>query len=139
MSEARIYKCRKIVKGCAAGEAIVSKEALCFYMTDPSTGVVTEKGHVLEGRSAAGKILAVKSGKGSTVVQVDGFYKLMKNNKLPKAIIIQEADPVIVSAAVMTECVMVDRMEVCPTDVISDGDHVEVDADGGMTSVTSAS
>ena len=65
-------------------------------MTDPSTGVVTEKGHVLEGRSAAGKILAVKSGKGSTVVQVDGFYKLMENNKLPKAIIIQDAGPVIV-------------------------------------------
>jgi len=104
MSEARIYKCRKIVKGCAAG-----------------------------------KILAVKSGKGSTEVQADGLYKLMKNNKLPKAIIIQEADPVIVSAAVMTECVMVDRMEACPTDVISGGDHVEVDADGGMTSVTSAS
>ena len=39
----------------------------------------------------------------------------------------------------MTECVMVDSMEACPTDVISDGDHVEIDAYGGMISVTSAS
>lgn len=31
----KVYKCRKIVKGIGCGEAIVSTDAMCFYLTDP--------------------------------------------------------------------------------------------------------
>jgi len=131
----RIYKCRKIVKGKGKGEALVSTDAMCFYLIDPETGTVIEKDHAIEGKSIAGKVLVLKSGKGSSVVQVDGFYQLWAKKNLPAAIIIKDIEPVIVSAAVMVGCTMVDGMEVDPYDVIEDGDYVEVDADAGEVRV----
>ena len=73
------YSCREVIPGKASGEAIVSPEAMCMYLCDPKTGIVIEKGHPLEGRSISGKILVLKSGKGSSVVQLDGFYQLSVN------------------------------------------------------------
>lgn len=133
----KIYKCRSVVKGSgsASGEAIVSRDAMCFYLCDPMTGVVIERNHSIHGKSIANKILVLQSGKGSSVVQVDGFYQLGAKNTLPSAIIIRETEPVIVSAAVVMSTMMVDRMEADPFDVIDDGDYVEVDADAGEVRV----
>ncbi len=138
----KVYKCRSIVRGSGAGEAVVSKDAMCFYLTDPTTGTVIERNHAIEGKSIAGKILVLQSGKGSSVVQADGFYQLWVRNNLPAAIIINVPEPVIVSSAVMVGSTMVDRLEKDPYEVIEDGDYVEVDADaqevrvwkGGKTS-----
>lgn len=127
----KTYKCRGIVKGDAKGEAIVSPAAMCFYLCDPETGVVIERNHPLQGNSVSGKILVLKSGKGSSVVQVDGFYQLWQKNNLPAAIILKDAEPVIVSAAVVVGATMVDRVEEDPFEIIEDGDYVEVDADKG--------
>jgi hypothetical protein len=49
---------RKIFKGKAEGKALVTKDGISFYGgIDPATGIVVEKGHELEGKSVAGKIL----------------------------------------------------------------------------------
>ena len=135
MDNVKVYKCRSIVRGRGEGEAVVSKDAMCFYLTDPKTGTVIERNHAIQGKSIAGKVLVVQSGKGSSVVQVDGFYQLWVKNNLPKAIILKETEPVIVSSAVMTGCTMVDQMEVDPYVAIHDGDYVEVDADKGEVRV----
>lgn len=137
-SKMKVYKCRSIVKGSASGEAVVSRGDMCFYLTDPKTGVVIERNHPIEGKSIAGKILVLNSGKGSSVVQVDGFYQLWVKKNLPAAIILNVAEPVIVSAAVVVGETMVDRMEKNPFDVIEDGDYVEVDADKGEVRVRKA-
>ena len=129
MDNMKTYKCRSIVRGSGAGEAVVSKDAMCFYLTDPKTGVVIERNHAIQGKSIAHKILVVQSGKGSSVVQVDGFYKLWVKGNLPAAIIVREAEPVIVSSAVVVGSTMVDRLEADPFEAIEDGDYVEVDAD----------
>jgi predicted aconitase with swiveling domain len=131
----RVYKCRSIVKGSGKGEAIVSKAAMCFYLIDPKSGVVIERNHPLQGKSVAGKILVVSSGKGSSVVQLDGFYQLWVKDNLPAAIIVAEAEPVIVSSAVVVGKTMVDKMETDPFEAIEDGDYVEVDADAGEVRV----
>ena len=136
MSEVKTYKCRCIVKGTGSGDAIVSKDAMCFYLCDPQTGTVIERNHAIHGKSIAGKILVVQSGKGSSVVQVDGFYQLWAKKTLPAAIIVRETEPVIVSAAVVMGTTMVDRMEEDPFEAIEDGDWVEVDADAGEIRVT---
>ena len=126
----KVYKCRSIVKipgeGKVSGEAIVSRSAMCFYLCDPKTGTVIERNHPLQDRSIAGKILVLESGKGSSVVQVDGFYQLWTKGTLPKAIILREAEPVIVSAAVITGVPMVDRVQGDLYELIHDGDIVEV-------------
>jgi predicted aconitase with swiveling domain len=102
---------------------------MCFYLCDPQTGTVIERNHPIQGRSIAGKILVLESGKGSSVVQVDGFYQLWTKGALPGAIILREAEPVIVSAAVVVGTTMVDRVEGDVYELIHDGDFVEVDAD----------
>ena len=132
----KTYKCRSIVKGKVEGEAIVSREAMCFYLCDPKTGEVIEKNHPLKGRSIAKKILVLQSGKGSSVVQVDGFYQLSVKGNLPVGIIVREIEPVLVSAAVVLETPMVDRLQADPFDVIADGDWVEIDAETETVTVT---
>jgi predicted aconitase with swiveling domain len=129
--EVRIHKCRTIVKGAGkvSGEVIISQGAMCFYLCDPQTGTVIERNHPIQGWSIAGKILVLESGKGSSVVQVDGFYQLRMKGTLPKAIILRLAEPVIVSAAVVAEVTMVDRVEGNLYELIHDGDVVEIDPD----------
>ena len=134
--QTRTYRCRCIVKGRGSGEALVSREAMCFYLCDPETGTVIEKNHPLQGKSLAGKVLVLQSGKGSSVVQVDGFYQLWVKGNLPAAIIVRETEPVLVSSAVVVDAVMVDRMEADPFEAIRDGDTVEVDADSETVRVT---
>ena len=134
--QTRTYRCRCIVKGKGSGEALVSREAMCFYLCDPETGTVIEKNHPLQGKSLAGKVLVLQSGKGSSVVQVDGFYQLWVKGNLPAAIIVRETEPVLVSSAVVVDAVMVDRMEMDPFEAIRDGDYVEVDADSETVRVT---
>jgi predicted aconitase with swiveling domain len=140
MAETKVFKCRGIVKGATKGavkgEAIVSTDAMCFYLCDPETGEVIERNHSLQGKRIAGKILVLKSGKGSSVVQVDGFYQCWVKGTLPKAIILADTEPVIVSAAVVVGEPMVDRLEQDPFTVIADGDIVEVDAEAGEVRLT---
>jgi len=71
-------KGRVIMKGSAAGPALVSNTPVSFFgCIDPKTGIVTEKGHELSGQSIKGKILVFPHGKGSTV----GSYALYRMKK----------------------------------------------------------
>jgi predicted aconitase with swiveling domain len=128
-------KCHKIMGGYGEGEAVVSKEPICFYLTDPKTGRVREKGHQLEGKSIADKVLVFSSGKASSVVQIDGLYKLATERKAPKAMIVKDVETVLVVSAVIAKIPLVDRLEKDPFAAISTGDLVKVDADRGTVSV----
>ena len=62
------FKGRRIYKGKVEGFALVTTVDISFYGgVDPETGEVVEKDHPLEGKSVAGKVLVMPSGKGSTV------------------------------------------------------------------------
>ena len=74
----KTYHCSQITKGKVdSAPALVSKDAICFYLVEPETGVVKERNHDAFGKSVVGKVLIMPSGKGSSVVQLDGLYKLM--------------------------------------------------------------
>ena len=122
-------KCHKIVGGYGEGEALVSHEAICFYLTDPKTGIIREKGHELEGKTIANKVLVFPSGKASSVVQVDGLFKLASNKVAPKAMIVKDVETVLIVSAVITNVPLVDRLEEDPFEAIHTGDFVKVDAD----------
>ncbi|MFO7706862.1 MAG: DUF126 domain-containing protein [Desulfobacterales bacterium] len=121
--------CRKIAEGRAEGEAIVSTDAICFYLVEPESGVVIEKNHALEGQSIAGKILVMPSGKGSSVVQADGLYKLMKYNKAPIGIIVEFPDPVLVASAIVMEIPTVMRAGREFYERVRTGSFIKLDAD----------
>jgi predicted aconitase with swiveling domain len=128
-------KCHKISPGYGEGEALVSRDPICFYLAEPKTGVVREKGHQLEGKSVTGKVLIFPSGKASSAVQMDGLAKLMLNNTKPSAMIVSDIEPVLVCSAVLTRTPLVDRLETDPFQVIEDGDFVKVDSDQGSVTV----
>jgi hypothetical protein len=119
------------------GEALVSKDTICFYLSDPKTGVIREKGHELEGKSVKGKVLVFPSGKASSAVQMDGLVKLLLNKAAPTAMIVKDVEPVLVGSAVLTKIPLVDKLEKDPFEVIHTGDIVKVDADKGIVSLTS--
>lgn len=122
--------CRKISKGKATAEAMISTEPISFFGgVDPDTGVVVEKGHPLEGKSVSGKVLIFPKGKGSTVGSYT-LYRLKKKNKAPAAIINKASEPIVAVGAIISEIPMVD-MPKKPIDGIKDGDTVTVDGTSG--------
>lgn len=129
-------KCHKIIGGCGEGEALVSHQPICFYLTDPRTGVIRERNHELTGKNLANKVLVFPSGKASSVVQIDGLFKLASNNVAPKALIVKDVETVLIVSAFMVKVPLVDRLENDPFEVIHTGDFVKVDAEKGMVTIT---
>jgi hypothetical protein len=125
-------KCHKIIGGFGEGEALVSHEPVCFYLTDPKTGIVREKTHELAGKTIANKVLIFPSGKASSVVQIDGLFKLASNNLAPKAMIVREVETVLIVSAFIAKVPLVDRLEKDPFETIHTGDFLKVDADKGI-------
>lgn len=123
------FTCHKISPGLVEGEALISSEPILFYKTDPKTGVVTEPWHCLEGLSVKDKILIFPGGKGSSVVQADGMYKLDKHGTAPKGFIVSSLDTVLVSSAIIMEMPLVDRLETAFYTLVKNGDRVRIDTE----------
>ncbi|MEH7342446.1 DUF126 domain-containing protein [Bacillus sp. JJ1532] len=126
-----ILKGRKIFRGKAQGEALVTNEAISFNGgVDNLTGIVTEPGHQLEGVNVAGKILVFKTGKGST----GGSYKIYdmaERGTAPLAFIQVEPESVTTIGAIMGNIPVVAKCDKDPTVEITTGDYIELDADTG--------
>lgn len=131
-----ILKGRKIVTGKASGEAVVTKEAISFNGgVDNMTGIVTEPGHELEGVNIAGKVLVFRTGKGST----GGSYKIydmVSRGTAPVAFVQVAPEPITTIGAIIGSIPVVAGLDQDPTVVISNGDHIELDADAGTVSVS---
>ena len=122
-------KGRKIFAGKATGEALVSSEGISFYGgVDPETAMVVEKGHPLEGKSIAGKVLVFPQGKGSTVGSYT-MYRLAKSGKAPLAIINKECETIVAVGAIISEIPCIDKVDISR---IENGAKLEVDADRGL-------
>jgi predicted aconitase with swiveling domain len=121
---------RVIRSGKAEGNALVSREPVSFFgCIDPDSGVVTERGHVLEGECVRDKILVFPHGKGSTVGSY-ALYRLKRNKVAPKAIINRECEPIVAVGAIISDIPCVDRIDIS---VIETGDWVRID--GGRVMV----
>ncbi len=115
---------RVINKGRVVGEALVSHEPISFFGgVDPETGIVTERGHELQGKSIGGKILVFPQGKGSTVGSY-ALYRLMKNGVAPRAIINESCEPIVAVGAIISDIPCVDSLKI---DSIKTGDRVRID------------
>ncbi|RMF89653.1 MAG: DUF126 domain-containing protein [Methanobacteriota archaeon] len=125
---------KRISRGTASGEALVSKEPISFLGgVDPETGVVSEKGHPLEGRALAGKVLIFPRGKGSTVGAYV-LYRLRKSGRAPAAMINVDADITVASGAIISGIPMLHRLEKDPLE-LKDGTEVFVNAEEGYIEV----
>ena len=130
-----VFSCHTISPGVAEGEVLISKDPVLFYQTDFSTGVYTEPVHDLEGKCIAGKIIVFPGGKGSSVVQADGMYKLELSGMSPKGFIVSQLDTVLVSSAIIMEVPMVDDVESAFYTAIHEGDRIRLDAAKGQIEI----
>jgi len=131
-----ILRGRKISGGSAEGEALVTKESLggfgCF---DFDTGAVIDYGHEWYGKSVAGKILVFRTAKGSSAWSI-AHQALRFAGVSPKAYVTKESNPQTVLGAVVARVPAVTEFDQDPTEVISTGDWVKVDADLGLVEIT---
>lgn len=130
-----ILRGRKINGGSAEGEALVTKESLggfgCF---DFDTGEVIDFGHELYGKNVSGKILVFRTGKGSSAWSI-AHQALRFAGKSPKAYVTKECNSQTVLGAVVARVPAVTDFDQDPTEAISTGDWVKVDADKGIVEV----
>ncbi len=128
-------KCRMISKGKDSGEAIVTKDPISFLGgVDPNTGIVIDKNHELYNQCISDKILVIPSGKGSTVGSYV-IYQMAKNNTAPRAIICQNAEPIIAIGAIISKIPMVDNPELDIISTIETDSYVTVDADNTVITI----
>lgn len=122
---------RSISRGIGTGELLVSPAPISFLSgVDPETGIIVERDHPLQGKCITGKVLAFPYGKGSTVGSYV-LYALSRNGHAPAAIINDEAEPIIVTGAIISRIPMVDRIGI-PVTKLKSGVRVTVDGDRGI-------
>lgn len=136
MTEVTEIKGRGVVKGRAEGEALVADAMLSFWgEVDPVTGKVIAVGHPLEGQSLSGRVLVIRSTKGSSATpMVLNLAKL--EGKAPAAFVNVEVDSLAALGCIVNNIPMITDLEQDPFTTINTGDHVAVDADAGLLRIT---
>ena len=130
-----VLKGRKVTKGKAEGEALVSTEAFSFLGDiAPDTGACNIRLPGLEGVSAMGRIIVCPTGKGSTRGPFTA-YRAAKNKVSPAGFVCGEVEPVLVAGMIAAGIPCVDKLDQDPVKVIKTGDWVKVDGDSGLVEI----
>ncbi|HTU01399.1 MAG TPA: DUF126 domain-containing protein [Candidatus Sulfotelmatobacter sp.] len=130
---------RGVVGGRAQGEAVVTSVPLCFRTEyDPASGEVIGLRHPLRGQSLKNKVLVFPSTKGSCGNSV-AFSTGCKEGNAPVALVCTRREPLAVLSCVVNNIPMVSDLEQNPLELVETGDHVTVDADAGIVTVSKRS
>jgi predicted aconitase with swiveling domain len=131
-----ILRGRKVVGGCAEGEALVTRDTISGWGgIDPMTGTIIETRHQLRGVSFKDKILVFPGAKGSSGWSV-AFHQTRLTDSAPKALIFNIMTTKVALGAVVLRVPAVTDLDQNPLDVIDTGDWVKVDGDRGIVEVT---
>ena len=131
-----VLRGRKVVGGCAEGEALVTKDRISGWGgIDPRSGTVIETRHELKGISFAGKVLVFPGAKGSSGWSSQ-FHIARLAGKAPLAMLFNEMTTKIALGAVVSHAPSVTDFDQDPLKVIETGDWVKVDGDNGVVEVT---
>lgn len=117
------------------GVAMVSADAFSpRYDLDRATGEISRRGHALEGRNIAGRILVVPAAKGG-VAAGWAFYDLVARHIGPAALICMRTNPVFVQGCVLAGIGIMHELEPEPVATLRTGDRVRFDPENGMVTV----
>lgn len=109
------------------GEAVVSSEGFSpRYDLDRWTGVITKRGHKLEGINIRDKILFFPTAKGG-IAAGWAFFDIKSKGIAPKALIFGVTNPVMVQGAVFASIAITEGWSEAPDGIIRTGDIVRVD------------
>ena len=130
MSE-RIIKGHVGIGGTVSGEALVAHDNFSArYDLDRINGTFSRPTHQLFGQNYDGKILVLNIAKGG--VATAWMLRAMKETGvIPKALLLNYANPIMAQGAAHADFPMIDRFEEDITEAIKNGDRVTVNpADG---------
>jgi predicted aconitase with swiveling domain len=109
------------------GEAVVSSEGFSpRYDLDRWTGVITKRGHKLEGINVRDKILFFPTAKGG-IAAGWAFFDIKAKGIAPKALVFGVTNPVMVQGAVFANITITEGWSEAPETRISTGDIVRID------------
>ncbi len=119
-----VLRGRVIRDGRATGRALACRRPLSFFGgIDLERGVVTDKGHPLEGRCITGRVLVFPTGKGSTVGSF-ALLRMARSGVGPAALVMETCDTTVAVGAIIADIPCVDRVDIA---AIADGDRVVVE------------
>lgn len=130
-----ILRGRKVHGGSAAGEALVTRGPLGGYGTfDLETGKVVDLNHEWYGKNVKGKVLVFTTASGSSAWTI-AHQALRFAGVAPAAYVVRDNNPQTALGSVVARLPCVTDLDRDPTEVISSGDRVRVDADRGIVTV----
>ena len=133
-----ILRGRKVVGGCAEGEALVTRDTISGWGgVNPMKGTIIETRHELRGQSFKDKILVFPGAKGSSGWSAV-FHTARLAGMAPKALIFNEMTTKIALGAVVMRVPSITELDRNPLELIETGDWVKVDADRGVVEVRKA-
>jgi len=131
-----VLRGRKVVGGCAEGEAIVTRDTISGWGgINEREGTVIERRHELRGQSFKDKILVFPGAKGSSGWSAY-FHMARLNGAAPRAMIFNKMTTKIALGAVVAHAPAMTELEQDPLTIIETGDWVKVDADNGIVEIT---
>jgi uncharacterized protein len=133
-----VLKGRKVVGGCAEGEALVTGNTISGWGgIDPVKGIIIERRHELRNISFAGKILVFPSAKGSSGMSLI-FHIARMVGTAPKALIFNDMTTRAALTSVLLHAPAITGLDRDPLSIIETGDWVKVDSDKGVVEITKA-
>ena len=109
------------------GEAVVSDEGFSpRYDLDRWSGVITRRGHQLEGVNIRDKVLFFPTAKGG-IAAGWAFFDIKAKGIAPKALVFRVTNPVMVQGAVFANLTITEGWSRNPRACIGNGDIVRVD------------
>ena len=130
---------RKVNGGTAQGEALVTRGSRGGYGTfDLTTGDIVDMDHEWLGQNVKGKVLVFLTAQGSSAWTI-AHQALRFAGTSPAAYVIKEINPQTALGSVVGRLPSVTDLDQDPTQVISSGDWVKVEADRGVVEVTKGS
>jgi uncharacterized protein len=127
---------RKVVGGVAEGEALVSPDRISGWGgVDPRSGSIVETRHALRGQSFAGKVLVFPGAKGSSGWSAQ-FHMTRVLGTGPAAWLFNEMTTKVALGTVVSHAPAMTDFDRDPLTLIKSGDHVRVDADAGVVTIT---
>ena len=117
------------------GEALVSTHGFSpRYDLDRWTGIITRRGHDLEGVSIVDKICVFASAKGG-IAAGWAYYDLKTKGLAPRALLFGEVNPVMVQGAIFAGITLTEGWSPCPSECMTTGDWVRVDPEHRVVEV----
>jgi uncharacterized protein len=134
-AEPIVLRGRKVVGGCAEGEALVTKQAISGWGgVNAMEGTIIEIGHELRGQSFKDKVLVFRGAKGSSGWSV-AFHTTRLAGTAPRAMIFTEMTTKVALGAVVMRVPSVTDLDQHPLEIIETGDWVKVDAERGVVEI----